>query len=212
MSTRHRSTTGSPLERHRTVRGHDFYPPAEVLARIPGLYGTEPVPTGDKTIWLHWYPDAAAPHRDPDPGHRHPDQPRPVRPRRLHRPPGRAHPHRGTRTPHPRRPMHLLRLEHPRTQLSRPPHPRRAVDRHLTDRTATSVVVTVAVADPEIDLLAVLRWCPGRSPLGVRCRGPVCQGRLLPARPCPFQRPQTSHGQGRRSRAQRSLEGGGAVA
>jgi hypothetical protein len=22
MSTRHRSTTGSPLERHRTVRGH----------------------------------------------------------------------------------------------------------------------------------------------------------------------------------------------
>jgi len=49
---------------------------------------------------------------DPDPGHRHPD--RPVRPRRLHRPPGRAHPRRGTRTPHPRRPMHLLRLEHPR--------------------------------------------------------------------------------------------------
>jgi len=40
-------------------------------------------------------------------------QPRPVRPRRLHRPPGRAHPRRGTRTPRPRRPMHLLRLEHP---------------------------------------------------------------------------------------------------
>ena len=55
MSTRHRSTTGSPLERHRTVRGHHFYPPAEVLARIPGLYGTEPVPTGDKTIWLHYF-------------------------------------------------------------------------------------------------------------------------------------------------------------
>ncbi len=56
MSTLHRSITGSsPLERHRTVRGHDFYPPAEVLARIPGLYGTEPVPTGDKTIWLHYF-------------------------------------------------------------------------------------------------------------------------------------------------------------
>jgi len=26
-----------------------------VLARIPGLYGTEPVPTGDKTIWLHYF-------------------------------------------------------------------------------------------------------------------------------------------------------------
>ena len=55
MSTRHRSITGSPLERHRTVRGHDFYPPAEVLARIPGLYRTEPVPTGEKTIWLHYF-------------------------------------------------------------------------------------------------------------------------------------------------------------
>ena len=30
-------------------------PPAEVLARIPGLYRTEPVPTGDKTIWLHYF-------------------------------------------------------------------------------------------------------------------------------------------------------------
>ncbi len=55
MATLHRSTTGSPVERHRTVRGHDFYPPAEVLARIPGLYGTEPVPTGAKTIWLHYF-------------------------------------------------------------------------------------------------------------------------------------------------------------
>ncbi len=26
-----------------------------MLARIPGLYGTEPVPTGDKTIWLHYF-------------------------------------------------------------------------------------------------------------------------------------------------------------
>ena len=55
MSTRHRSTTGSPLERHRTVRGNDFYPPADKLAAIPRLYGTEPVPTGDKTIWLHYF-------------------------------------------------------------------------------------------------------------------------------------------------------------
>lgn len=55
MSTRQRSTTGSPVERHRTVRGHDFYPPADKLAAIPRLYGTEPVPTSDKTIWLHYF-------------------------------------------------------------------------------------------------------------------------------------------------------------
>jgi len=49
---------------------------------------------------------------DPDPGHRHPD--RPVRSRRLHRPPGRSHPPPRHSNPAPSaRPMHLLRLEHP---------------------------------------------------------------------------------------------------
>jgi hypothetical protein len=42
-------------ERHRAERGHAFYPPAAELAAVPQLYGTEPVPTAEKTIWLHYF-------------------------------------------------------------------------------------------------------------------------------------------------------------
>ena len=31
------------IEVHRARRGHDFWPPADVLAVIPALYGTERV-------------------------------------------------------------------------------------------------------------------------------------------------------------------------
>ena len=42
-------------EAHRHQRGHDFYPPAEVLAGIPALYSTENVPPADKVIHLHYF-------------------------------------------------------------------------------------------------------------------------------------------------------------
>ena len=41
-------------EIHRRERGHAFYPPAEVLAGIPPLYGTEGVALADKVICLHY--------------------------------------------------------------------------------------------------------------------------------------------------------------
>jgi len=57
MSSLHRPSTGdhAPIERHRSERGHAFYPPADVLVAIPGLYGTEPVPTSDKVLHLHYF-------------------------------------------------------------------------------------------------------------------------------------------------------------
>jgi hypothetical protein len=36
-------------------RGHKFVAPAEVLANIPKLYGTEDVPTADKIVHLHYF-------------------------------------------------------------------------------------------------------------------------------------------------------------
>ena len=57
MSSPHRTNTPDHrlIERHRPERGHAFYPPAEQLAAIPGLYGTEPVPTPDKVLHLHYF-------------------------------------------------------------------------------------------------------------------------------------------------------------
>ncbi len=40
-------------ETRRAERGHDFYPPADDLATIPPLYGTEATPAVDKVIVLH---------------------------------------------------------------------------------------------------------------------------------------------------------------
>jgi len=74
-----------------------------------------------------------------------------------------------------------------------------------------AVVAGNAVADPDIGLLAVLRWCPGRSPLV--CAAAVPFARAGPCLPAPARSSgRRLRGQGRRSRAQRSLEGGGAVA
>ena len=42
-------------ETHRPERGHDFYPPADVLAGIPPLYATEDIDTPDKGIHLHYF-------------------------------------------------------------------------------------------------------------------------------------------------------------
>ena len=42
-------------EAHRKWRGHDFWPPAEVLAAIPPLYGTEKVGEADKIVHLHYF-------------------------------------------------------------------------------------------------------------------------------------------------------------
>lgn len=36
-------------------RGHTFAPPADVLAAIPNLYGTEDVPTNEKVVVLHYF-------------------------------------------------------------------------------------------------------------------------------------------------------------
>jgi hypothetical protein len=44
-----------PTEQHRRERGHDFYPPAADLARIPALYATEDTPTAAKTLHLHYF-------------------------------------------------------------------------------------------------------------------------------------------------------------
>lgn len=54
MSTATPVPDGHP-EKHRTERGHDFYPPADQLAAIPALYGTEPVPAANKTIHLRYF-------------------------------------------------------------------------------------------------------------------------------------------------------------
>jgi len=44
----------SPLaETQRARRGHAFYPPADL--GVPELYGTEDQPTGDKTIYVHYF-------------------------------------------------------------------------------------------------------------------------------------------------------------
>ena len=57
MSTVHRTSTPdhTPVEKHRRERGHAFYPPADQLAQVPGLYGTEPVPTAEKVLHLHYF-------------------------------------------------------------------------------------------------------------------------------------------------------------
>ncbi|HUY98602.1 MAG TPA: DUF2958 domain-containing protein [Verrucomicrobiae bacterium] len=47
-------TTRLP-ETQRRRRGHNFYPPKAVAARIPRLYGTEDVSLADKVIHLHYF-------------------------------------------------------------------------------------------------------------------------------------------------------------
>jgi hypothetical protein len=42
-------------ETQRRRRGHPFYPPADILATIPPLYGTEGQPAEDKTLCLHYF-------------------------------------------------------------------------------------------------------------------------------------------------------------
>ncbi|GAA1895161.1 hypothetical protein [Streptantibioticus ferralitis] len=49
-------------EVHRDLRGHEFYPPAGQMAKIPPLYATEDVPSKDKIMhvryfasWGEWY-------------------------------------------------------------------------------------------------------------------------------------------------------------
>ncbi len=42
-------------EVNRELRGHVFYPPADALAAVPALYGTEKVPLDDKVIHLHYF-------------------------------------------------------------------------------------------------------------------------------------------------------------
>ena len=44
-----------PAEVHRRERGHDFYPPADVLAGIPALYGTDHQDLDDKIIHLYYF-------------------------------------------------------------------------------------------------------------------------------------------------------------
>ncbi len=39
-------------ENNREQRGHVFYPPADAVAGIPGLYGTESTPLEEKVIHL----------------------------------------------------------------------------------------------------------------------------------------------------------------
>jgi hypothetical protein len=43
------------LEPHRQLRGHDFFPPAEQLAKVPDLYATEGVPVDQKRVMLHYF-------------------------------------------------------------------------------------------------------------------------------------------------------------
>ena len=112
-----------------------------------------------------------------------PDQPRPVRPRRLHRPPGRAHPRRGTRprtlgvgciccgwsTPAPNFPDHLT-----------PPAGRPAPHRKEQPCPSPSSPVTPPPTPRSVSLRYSL--VSRQGPRGVRGRGPVCQGRpCLPA-------------------------------
>jgi Protein of unknown function (DUF2958) len=42
-------------EPHRARRGHDFWPPADVLAAIPALYASEEIPAADKIVHLHYF-------------------------------------------------------------------------------------------------------------------------------------------------------------
>jgi hypothetical protein len=42
-------------EVHRARRGHDFWPPADVLAAIPTLYATERVGERDKIVHLRYF-------------------------------------------------------------------------------------------------------------------------------------------------------------
>lgn len=44
-----------PVETLRTLRGHDFYPPAEEMAKWPKLYSTEDVAVADKPIQAHYF-------------------------------------------------------------------------------------------------------------------------------------------------------------
>lgn len=67
MSTLHRTSTPEqqPIEKHRQERGHDFYPSADQLAQIRRIYGTDPVPTRDKSLWLHYFTGPAPRPRHP---------------------------------------------------------------------------------------------------------------------------------------------------
>jgi hypothetical protein len=42
-------------ETQRTRRGHSFLPPADELAKIPPLYGTEHIEAADKQVMLHYF-------------------------------------------------------------------------------------------------------------------------------------------------------------
>jgi hypothetical protein len=42
-------------ETQRRRRGHDFYPPADILRTVPPLYGTDRQPAEDKTLYLHYF-------------------------------------------------------------------------------------------------------------------------------------------------------------
>jgi hypothetical protein len=44
-----------PTEKLRALRGHDFYPPAEEMAKWPKFYSTEDVPVADKPVHAHYF-------------------------------------------------------------------------------------------------------------------------------------------------------------
>ncbi len=221
MSTLHRSITGSPLERHRTVRGHDFYPPAEVLAQIPRLYGTEPVPTGDKTIWLHsfagpcdwWVAEYTPPPvtRSATPAsvtRTTPNGATPTSPTSKRCTPPAASPPPGRSAPSGCCPGCWSNA----TWIGPPaPSPGSRPAPHRKEQPCPSPSSPATRRRPRDRSPCGTRWCPGRFPVvcaaavpfagaGSDCPAPArsSDGRL--------------RGQGRRSRAQRSLEGGGAAA
>ncbi len=41
-------------ETNRELRGHVFYPPADAVEGVPGLYETKKVPLDEKVIHLHF--------------------------------------------------------------------------------------------------------------------------------------------------------------
>ena len=47
--------TTPEVEAADAIRGHAFYPPADVLATIPGLYDTEDISYDDKVLHLHYF-------------------------------------------------------------------------------------------------------------------------------------------------------------
>ncbi|MDQ1675044.1 MAG: hypothetical protein QOC93_188 [Actinomycetota bacterium] len=47
--------TTRPADTQRDRRGHDFYPPDSQAAAIPGLYGTEGTPAGEKVLHAHYF-------------------------------------------------------------------------------------------------------------------------------------------------------------